>query len=273
MARIGFFQFAPVFGQVERNLAHVVHALARVDADLIVLPELPFTGYHFRDRQELFHLAEDPQHSHTVDSLIALCRQRDLYLVTGFAERQRDRCFNSALLIGPQGIVHTYRKLHLFAAEKRCFDPGDTPLDVSHVRDLCVGMMICFDWVFPEVARALTLAGADLICHPANLVLAYCQQAMLTRCLENLVYAVTANRHGADARPHGEIAFTGGSQIVAPRGELIHRAPSDRPELHIVEIDVARARDKHLTPENDIRVDRRPPFYAALCDPAHSEAP
>ncbi len=267
MSRIGFYQFAPAFGQVSRNLAHVLEALAHVQADLIVLPELPFTGYHFRDRQELAALAEDPRRSPTVEALTALCRERDLYLVTGFAEKHLDRYFNSALLIGPQGVVHTYRKLHLFATEKRCFDPGDTPLAVTHVRDIALGMMICFDWVFPEVARALALAGADVICHPANLVLTYCQQAMLRRCIDNLVYAVTANRYGVDARPHGAIAFTGQSQVVAPRGELLHRAPGDRAQLHVAEIDVSRACDKYITAQNHILADRRPEFYASLCDP------
>ena len=269
--RIGYYQFAPAFGQVDRNLAHVVDALSRAEADLVVLPELPFTGYFFRDREELAALAEDPQHSPTVDSLTALCKARDLYLVTGFAERRRDRCFNSALLIGPQGLVHTYRKLHLFGTEKACFDPGDTPLAVTQVRDIAMGMMICFDWIFPEVARALTLAGADVLCHPSNLVLTYCQQAMLTRCTENLVYAVTANRFGADVRPHGEIAFTGQSQIAAPRGDLIHRAASDRPQLHVAEVDLCRARDKHLTAQNDLLADRRPAYYGALCAPRKAE--
>jgi len=70
-----------------------------------------------------------------------------------------------------------------------------------------VGMMVCFDWAFPEVARALALKGADLIGHPANLVLTYCQQAMVTRCIENLVFAVTANRYGTEERPHGELTL------------------------------------------------------------------
>jgi predicted amidohydrolase len=266
MTRVGFYQFYPIFGHVRRNLARVVDALAHVDADLIVLPELPFTGYYFRDRRELATLAEDPRRSPTVDSLIGLCQERDLYLVTGFAERHLDRLFNSALMIGPEGVVHTYRKLHLFGTEKACFDPGDTPLAVTRVKGVAVGMMICFDWIFPEVSRTLTLAGADVICHPSNLVLTYCQQTMLARCTENLVYAITANRYGAEARPHGELAFTGQSQIVAPRGELLHRAPGDRAQLTVVGIDPGLARDKHLTPQNDLLADRRPTFYAPLCE-------
>jgi len=264
--RVGYYQFCPSFGQVGPNLRRVVDALRRADADLIVLPELAFTGYCFRDRDELASLAEDPRTSTTIDALTALCHEREFYLVTGFAERHADKYFNSALLIGPHGLLDTYRKLHLFDTEKACFDRGDLPLRTSSVRGLNVGMMICFDWIFPEVARSLTLSGADLICHPANLVLTYCQQAMTVRCLENLVFAVTANRYGTETRPHTELSFTGQSQIVAPRGKVLHRAPAERDDLYVVPIDVEQARDKHLTDRNDLLADRRPAFYRELCE-------
>ena len=264
VAKIGFYQFYPEFGQVDSNLSRVLTALRDVDADLIVLPELAFTGYYVRDRAELSSLAEDPRQSATVDALTALCRQRDLYLVTGFAERQGDRLYNSALLIGPEGLAHTYRKIHLFGTEQDCFDPGDAPPRVYEVRGMRLGMMVCFDWVFPEVARTLALQGADLICHPANLVLTYCQQAMITRCIENMVFAVTANRYGADRRPHGEIAFTGQSQIVAPKGDLIYRGPPDRDDLYVAEVDIALARDKRIAVRNDVLANRRPAFYGEI---------
>jgi predicted amidohydrolase len=270
MHRIGYYQFEPQFGKVEQNLAHILSTLDAVEADLIVLPELALTGYSFADRREAIALAEDPQHSPAVDALVDLCRARDLYLVTGFAERageRRDnsgRCYNSALLLGPEGLLHTYRKLHLFGTEKECFDPGDTPLQVHEVRGMRVGLMICFDWAFPEVARILALRGADVLCHPANLVLTYCQQTMLARCIENGVYAITANRYGTEQRPHGTLSFTGQSQVVAPKGALVHRSAVQGDELYVAEIDVALARDKRLTAQNDILGDRRPEFYREL---------
>jgi predicted amidohydrolase len=259
--RVGFYQFRPVFGAVEKNLSRVLRALEGVSADLLVLPELPFTGYYFKDRAEVLALGEDPQDSKTVEALVALCRRRDFHLVTGFCERHAGRVYNSALLIGPLGIEHHYRKLHLFNEEKRCFDPGDLPLSVQEVRGAQVGLMVCFDWAFPEVARSLTLQGAEVLCHPANLVLGHCQQAMLTRALENHVYAVTANRYGADARPHGRLRFTGRSQIAAPGGRLLYRAPASREVLYVTEIDPAEARDKRITPCNDLIADRRPECY------------
>ncbi len=259
--RAGFWQFRPRFGKVAHNVRQVCQALDGARADLLVLPELAFTGYHFRDRAELMALAEDPEDSSSVEALTALCRDNGFHLVTGFAERRGEKLYNSALLIGPGGLEAVYRKLHLFNTEKEYFDPGDLPLSVQEVAGTRIGMMVCFDWAFPEVARTLTLRGAQLLCHPSNLVLGYCQQAMLTRCLENRVFAVTANRFGPDTRPHGTLRFTGRSQIVAPGGELLVRAPAQRRSLEILEIDPAAADDKAITPRNDLLADRRPEFY------------
>ena len=266
MLRVGFFQFAPKFGEVETNLSKIVSALRNAEADIIVLPELAFTGYFFQDRSELASLAEDPAKSPTVSSLIALCRDRDLFLVTGFAERSADKIFNSALLVGGDGILHTYRKLHLFNTEREYFDPGDTPLETIELCGARIGIMVCFDWIFPEVARVLALQGADLLCHPSNLVLTYCQQAMLTRCLENSVFAVTANRFGSDIRPRGTLTFTGQSQMAAPDGELVYRAKPGEEELYIAEIDVRKARDKWMTQRNELLEDRRPEYYTGLIE-------
>jgi predicted amidohydrolase len=116
--------------------------------------------------------------------------------------------------------------------------------------------------VFPEITRTLALQGMDLLCHPSNLVLKnFCQQAMTTRCIENSVYAVTANRFGEDRRDHGTVRFTGRSQVVAPRGEVLYRAAGDRTDLHVEAIEIARARDKMLTDRNHVLKDRRPEFY------------
>jgi 5-aminopentanamidase len=263
--RVGFLQFAPRFGEVERNVATVLARLEGAEADLIVLPELAFTGYHFADRRELMALAEDPADSATVRALTDWCRRHRCHLVTGFAERHGRRVYNSALLIGPRGVKHCYRKLHLFNEEKRYFDAGDIPLSVQKVAGLRIGMIVCFDWAFPEVTRELTLQGAELICQPSNLVLpGFCQQAMLTRCIENRVFAITANRYGKDSRPHGEVGFTGLSQVVAPGGVLIAKAPRSATRLEIVSIDPRLARSKAITPRNDLLKDRRPEFYPRL---------
>ena len=94
-------------------------------------------------------------------------------------------------------------------------------------------MMICFDWIFPETARLLALAGADVIAHPSNLVLDWCQTAMVTRCLENNIFSVTANRYGTEKRTGTSLTFTGGSRICAPRGQVLADAAESGDELRI----------------------------------------
>jgi len=263
--KAGYFQFRPIFGEVKRNLHKIITTLEHTTADLIVLPELALTGYLFKDRSEVIAHAEEIKNSSSVSALVELCRKRKFHLVTGFAEKSNGACYNSALLIGPEGVLHTYRKLHLFNEEKNLFDQGDIPLSVQKIGSVKIGLMVCFDWIFPEVCRVLAVQGADIICHPANLVMGYCQQTMLSRCLENHIYAITANRFGTDRRPHGELHFTGKSQIAGPRAELIHRAPAQREELFIYDLDIELARQKKITPLNDVISDRRPGYYSRLC--------
>jgi len=127
-----------------------------------------------------------------------------------------------------------------------------------------VGMMICFDWIFPEVVRILALEGAEIICQPANLVLPWCQRAMVTRAIENRIFIVTANRIGREKRGERELKFTGGSQITGHEGELLLQASLEGEEVGIVDLDPSIARDKAITQENDLFSDRRPDLYYQL---------
>lgn len=262
--RVGYFQFAPRFGEVENNLARVLSGLRQAEADIMVLPELPFTGYYFEDRDELASLAEETSTSKIVSALTGLCREKDFHIVTGFTEKAGDKLYNSALLISPEGLIHTYRKLHLFNTETEYFNPGDTPLVTHEISGARIGILVCYDWAFPETARSLALQGTDLICHPSNLVLPWGQQAMQVRCLENGIYAVTANRIGSDDRPRGSVTFTGRSQIAGPRGEIMHQAAQQTEELFVTQIDLTLARDKCIAPNNHLLDDRRPEYYAKL---------
>lgn len=130
--------------------------------------------------------------------------------------------------------------------------------------------MICFDWVFPEVARCLTLAGADLLAHPSNLVLpGLAQGAMVTRALENGVFAATANRVGEERWPDAAepLRFTGRSQLLDPQGRVLLSYGETESRCAVVAIAPAAARDKRLTPRNHLLADRRPDCYAGLLEP------
>ncbi len=263
--RLGFHQFRPARGDPDGNLASIKGALRGTDADLVVLPELALSGYLFSDRKQAFTLADEVPGRWT-DALAALCAGRRLHVVCGLAEREGSRLFNSAVLVGPDGLVACYRKTHLFRFEKEIFEPGDSGFEVHEVAGAGVGMLVCFDWIYPEAARALALAGADVIAHPSNLVLPHAQRALVTRCLENRLFWVLANRTGSEQEGGTSLSFTGRSRIGGPDGRVLADAGVDETRLVVVEVDPAAARDKHVTPENDIIADRRPGLYGRLTD-------
>jgi predicted amidohydrolase len=262
MIRVGYFQFAPAFGEAKRNLDYLSAKLEKVEADLLVVPELCTSGYQFISKAEVEALAEPIPDGPTTRRLLEVARLRQLHVVAGLAERSGDRYFNSAILVGPSGVIGLYRKTHLFFEETLYFSPGDTGFTVWDIGGVTLGVMICFDWFYPEAARTLALKGADIICHPANLVLPHCPDAMVTRCLENRTFAIVANRIGFEQRGGKErLTYQGQSEVITPRGKILHRAPVDREELAIVEIDPLEARDKAVTQYNDLLRDRRPQYY------------
>ncbi len=257
----GIVQFAPQFGDPDANLRRLRElVLGTEPADLLVAPELALTGYLFRNRDELMSLAQQPGGDEE-QALCELAADVGCHLAVGVAERVGDDIFNGALLCGPDGVVGRYHKTHLFAEEKDLFAPGETGFPVWDVGGVKVGLMVCFDWIFPEAARSLALNGADVIAHPCNLVLPHCQRVMPARCLENRVFAVTANRHGGERRGVRSLRFTGGSVIVGPGGRVMHTAPVDEDQVAVVEMHTGAARDKFITPRNHVLMDRRPDQY------------
>jgi len=260
--RVGFLQMRPEFGAVKANVAAIEAALYRVRDATVVLPELCTTGYLFASRAEAEALAE-PLQGPSVARLADLAERRRLTLCFGMAERHGAKIYNSAVTIPPDGRPSVYRKAHLFDREKLVFDVA-TPRFRAQRGETALGVMICFDWIFPEVCRSLALDGARVILHPSNLVLPYCQNAMTTRAIENRIFAVTCNRVGSESRAGVRLRFTGRSQIVDPHGRVLARAPSRGESLQIVTIRPAEAADKRITPRNDLFEDRRPDLYGDL---------
>jgi predicted amidohydrolase len=270
--RISLLQFAPGFGQVESNLQTIEGACRGLQSDLVVLPELCTTGYQFKDRKELSGLAESAEGA-SMWRLAGVARTCGGFLAYGFAEVKGDRVYNSAALVGPEGLIGLYRKVHLFDDEKRVFDPGDLGFPVFDLGDLKVGLMVCFDWLFPESARSLALGGAQLIAHPANLVLPWCQRSMPTRALENRVFTATANRIGSEERLDGQrLQFTGMSRLVGPDGSVIADGPEEEQALITAEIDPTRALDKNITAANQVFADRRPDQYRMEPNPGERDS-
>ena len=262
--RVGFVQFNPVFGEKKININRSVTLIRRMNADLLVLPELCNTGYLFVSKNEVEELAEEIPGGPTIRAWQNIAEDKEVYLVAGMAEAADEKFYNSSVLISPEGDVKVYRKAHLFDEEKLWFQPGDTPFEVHDIGMAKIGMMICFDWIFPEVMRILSLKGAEIICHPANLVLPYCQDAMVTRCLENRVLAITCNRTGIDETDDTMLRFTGKSQIVTADGNVLTRAGEIGEAVRVVEIDPSKTRDKSITRRNDVFDDRRTDLFSDL---------
>ncbi|NVM17600.1 MAG: acyltransferase [Candidatus Lokiarchaeota archaeon] len=259
--KIGYVQSSPIFGETTQNFEQVKNLLGNTKADLIVLPELFATGYTFISKEEAESMAETPK-GKTAEFLIRIAKRTNAVVIGGFIEKDGNHIFNSSMIVSDSEVLGTYRKLHLYYKEKEWFSPGNRPLEIYKVKDTKVGIMICFDWFFPETVRSLTLLGAELIAHPANLVLPYCQRAMTIQCLVNQVFAVTSNRIGNEARGEDNFTFTGGSQITSFNGDVLSTAPKDKPYIDFVELDANQARDKNLNKYNNVLRDRRTEFYS-----------
>ena len=260
--KAGFFQFDTAFGRKKENFDKVRAAVKDTSLDLLVLPEFFATGYQFVSKDEVAELAEPVPEGETTEFLTLLSKDKNVYIVAGLPEKDGETFYNSAVLTGPEGFIGLYRKTHLFFEETLFFTPGDTGFRVWDTKIGRIGIMVCFDWFFPESARTLALKGAEVIAHPSNLVLPYCPQAMPLRCLENKVYAVTANRIGTEQRKEGPaLTFIGQSQVTSPRAEILVRAETDKEVMLAADIDLSLARDKTLNPYNDLFQDRRPSFY------------
>jgi predicted amidohydrolase len=243
----------PKLLRVDENVDRALRLLERNPADLMVLPELFNTGYNFSNRHEIEKVAERIPGGYTSQRLLEASRDPNMTIVAGIAERRGTSFYNSAL-VARHGQAFTYRKVHLFFKEKKFFKPGNEFKVFGNL-----GVMICFDWFFPEAARTLMLKGAKIIAHPSNLVLPFCPHAMLTRCVENRIFAVTADRIGRER----DLKYIGRSEIVDTKGRILYCASSNREEAVVREVDLREAANKRMTPMNDLILDRRPRAY--LC--------
>jgi predicted amidohydrolase len=256
--KISIVQFAPILGQIEQNIALLSERFNDAwDSDLVVLPELASTGYRFADKQQAMACAEPVNDSRFIDFLETIADTYDCHIVAGFNERQGDNLYNSSVLIAPTGLAGLYRKLHLFRDEKNIFTPGDLGAEVFDTTIGKIGMLVCFDWMFPEVWRLMALKGAQIVCHPSNLVLPYCQQVVPAHAMVNHYFVATANRIGTE----GDLTFTGKSLLCSPKGEVLASGSESNPELIVAEIRLQDADNKWITPENHIIYDRRVDVY------------
>jgi 5-aminopentanamidase len=264
-------QIEPKLGEKDRNLDVCLRRMeeaAAAGAKLLVLPECAIPGYMWDSAEEALPFAEEIPGPVT-ETLERECARLELHVVCGLLEREGDSLRNAAVLVGPDGLVGTYRKTHLpFLGVDRFVVAGDE-LPVFETPVGRIGIEICYDLRFPEVTRALALAGADIVAHPTNFpIAARIQTELITRAraVENRVYLLTANRVGKER--WGE--FCGWSQIVDPYGNRLAEAGETGEALLTAEVDIEKARDKDYvipgTYELYLFGHRRPELYAALVE-------
>lgn len=261
----------PVFGDREANLATTldrIDAAAALGAGLIVLPELCVSGYMFASRAEAFGLAELVPDGESVTAWAAACRRLGVHVVAGIAERAGDALYNSAVLVGPEGWIGTFRKLHLWNEENLYFEPGDLGVPVFRIPIGRVAMAICYDGWFPETYRLAALQGADIVCVPTNWVpipgqrpgeAAMATTITMASAHVNSMFIAAADRVGEE---RGQ-PFIGQSLIVDQAGWPV-AGPASQTDEEIVFAEVALAdarRKRNWNAFNQPLRDRRVDVY------------
>jgi predicted amidohydrolase len=263
-------QTDPVLSDLEANIGLTVAGLveaAEAGARLAVLPEASSSGYMFRDREEAAATAQSAEDGPTLREWERVARKWGMWVCGGFIEESAGVLYNSAALIGPEGLAEVYRKVHLWGWEKSLYAPGNLGFPVAATPLGRIGMGICYDAWFPETFRSCSLAGADLICLPSNWVPVPGQSdgplmahmMCMTAANSNEVYIAACSRSGTERNQ----PFLGSSVVVDSNGWLVAGpAPKDDSAVLMAQMDPAGARAARLDlPFNQPITDRRPEVY------------
>jgi len=279
VVKVACIQMEPIVGEKDRNLRRSIEKIeeaAREGAKLIVLPELCNSGYVFNDRAEAFALAEEIPSGPSTQAWMEVAQKHDLYIVAGISERETERLFNSAVIVGPNGYIGTYRKLHLWNEENLYYEPGNLGMPVFATPIGRIAVNICYDSWFPESFRLAALQGADIVCVPTNWVpipgqrpgeRAMANTIIMAAAHTNCIYIAAADRIGIE---RGQ-PFEGQSLIVSYTGWPIGGpASKDREEIIYAEVNLAETRRKrNWTEFNQPLRDRRKDLYDEMLGSAH----
>ncbi len=271
LVKVACVQMEPVVGAKDANLAKslaMIEAAADHGANLVVLPELANTGYVFKTRDEVFSLAEPIPGGPSTDAWCEIAARRNLHIVAGIAEVCGQALYNSAVLVGPDGYIGTFRKMHLWAAENLFFEPGNLGFPVYSARIGRIGMAICYDCWFPETFRLNALQGADIVCVPTNWVPipgqdptreAMANILVMAAAHSNSMFIACADRVGTE---RGQ-PFIGQSLVVGYTGwPVAGPAGRDSEEIIMAEVNLSDARRRRNWNDfNQVLRDRRHDTY------------
>jgi predicted amidohydrolase len=270
----------------KRNLERYrdfIREAAMIGTDLLVLPEQSLQGYIWGLAHEItseereYHFAEsETVPGPTTGRLAALAKKNRMTIVFGMTERDDRALHNSAVVVTPGGSVRGFRKVHLPGDEALIYGAGDNwPIFETPVGRL--GILICYDALFPESTRELTLGGAEILVMPTawprftnypdrekdansikDTVAKRYFACNVARALENQRVFVAANQVGVDDK--SGIEYAGHSQIVAPSG-LVIADSGDGEGLAVAKVDTARATEEAIRDSFDYLKDRASESY------------
>ena len=264
-------QMNPILMDKEGNLSLIIQQLqlaASEQARLVIFPECALTGYCFESLEEALPYAETipgPSTNH----LIEVCQKLNVHLVLGMLEKDDEQCYNAAVLLGPQGLIGKYRKIHLpFLGVDRFVNPGNLGFQVHETPLGRIGLNICYDGRFPESARALALRGADIVLLPTNWPKGaeeFAEFLVNARGIENHLFSIAVNRV---VKERG-FQFIGRSRVANPEGKTLATASGNQEEIIYAEIDPLESRNKQIVRipgklEINCIKDRRPQYYDNL---------
>lgn len=272
--KIAGVQMDVAFADPQANLRRMQEFLKEASAAgaaLVAFPECALTGYCFDSLEEARPVAQAVPGPAT-ETMTAACRDAGCFAIFGMLEASGDDVFNAAVLVGPEGVIASYRKVHMpFLGIDRFASYGDRPFSVHEAGDVRLGMLICYDGAFPEAPRCLALQGADLIVLPTNWppgAECLAESSIATRAMENAIYFMAINRVGTERG----VTFIGRSSICSPQGKVLAVGSASAEEILYADIDVSAARQKQIVrvPGKHIidRIaDRRPEMYGPVVAP------
>jgi predicted amidohydrolase len=266
--RVAAIQIAPLQSAPDHNLQTALRALREAEArgvTFAVLPECAISGYAIPSRDEAERLAE-PIPGPSTAALTDHCRATGMHVACGLLERDGERLYNAAVLIGPGGLMGKHRKGHLVPIGADAFVAHGEDLPVFEVPGARIGMLICYEVRFPEISRVLALKGAQMLVIVANWPAGALVNPTImvpARAAENNVHVVAANRAGRE----GDFSFIGRSCIHGPDGACL-AAASESPEMLIADLAIGIGLGRRdVMASNyvvDLRAHRRPDLYGDL---------
>lgn len=267
--KVACLQMDVKIGNIDENInksVSMINEAADNGAVLIVLPEMANSGYNFNNKEEAIQLAENLNDSKSVKAWSKAAQDRNVYIVAGITEIHGADLYNSAVLIGPEGLIGKYRKLHLWEEEFLWFEPGNLGLPVFHTPIGRIGIVICYDMWFPELYAILAAQGADIVCVPTNWVTIdslpnnmknFGPTLAMAAAHSHGIYIAAADRVGTER----DMVFPGRSLIVRTAGIPIAGPADDTEQIIYGDCNFAKVRAHSSNKYNSSKKDRRLDVY------------